>query len=355
MTELLRELVEIESPSGNSEAIRRVGAVVAERLEALGAVVSFDGDHLQAELDGEGEPVLVLGHLDTVWPRGTLAEMPFRIEDGSAFGPGAYDMKAGVVAILAALEEARPGHRPVRLFLGADEETGSLESRPLIERAAEGVAAALVAEPCLPGGGLKTARKGLGKFYVSVKGIAAHAGTNPGDGASAIEELARQVLNLHDLADEERGISINVGIVEGGTRMNVVAAEAEAQVDVRIRHRADADGVEDAIMGLQPELDGTEVHVEGGYTRPPLEPDEATARLVERARRHARDLGLGELREGASGGGSDGNIVGALNVPVLDGLGPDGGGAHANDEHVVLASIPQRAALIARLLEDPGV
>ena len=237
MTAFLQELVEIESPSGDGEAIRRSGRSSPSGSTALGAKVTSQGDHLQASLDGDGAPLLVLGHLDTVWPRGTLEEMPFRIEDGCAFGPGAYDMKAGIVAVLAALEQARPGHRPVRLFLGADEETGSLDSRPLIERAAAGVAAALVAEPCLPGGGFKTARKGLGKFHIRVKGIAAHAGTNPGDGASAIDELARLVLHLNELADKERGISINVGLVEGGTRMNVVAADAEASSTSESRTR----------------------------------------------------------------------------------------------------------------------
>jgi glutamate carboxypeptidase len=356
MTELLRELVEIESPTGDEDGIVRAAIIVLEHLDELGAGITVhEGGHLEAELDGEGDPLLVLGHLDTVWPRGTLEAMPWRVEDGLAFGPGAYDMKAGVVAVLAALQQARPGRRPVRLFLGADEETGSVGSRPLIERAAAGVAAALVAEPCLPGGGVKTARKGLGKFRVGVRGIAAHAGANPQDGASAIDELARQVLRLHALTDEEHGITVNVGLVQGGTARNVVAPEAAALVDVRIVHAEDAERVEAAIRGLRPELDGTEVRVEGGWTRPPLEPDESTARLVERARAHARELGLGELREGRSGGGSDGNLVGALDVPVLDGLGPDGGGAHAEDEHVLLASIPQRAALIARLLEDPGV
>jgi glutamate carboxypeptidase len=354
MVELLRRLVEIETPTGHHAALRRAGAVVADRLDAIGADVHQRGEHLLAELDGDGDPLLVVGHLDTVWPVGTLEGMPFRVRDGRAFGPGTYDMKGGVVALVAALEHTRPGRRPVRLFLGGDEETGSRDGRRLLELAADGVAAALVAEACLPGGAMKIARKALGKFRVSVRGIAAHAGTNPEDGASAIDELARQVLHLHALSDEERGISVNVGVVEGGTRSNVVAADAEAVVDVRVAHAADERRVEAAILGLTPELDGTEVAVRGGYTRPPLEPSEATRRLVHQAQRHARALGF-ELDAGASGGGSDGNLVGALGVPVLDGLGPDGGGGHAAYEHIILSTLPRQAALIARLVEDPGL
>jgi glutamate carboxypeptidase len=352
--ELLRELVELESPTGEIEPLQRLGARLAEELDGLGADVEPHGLHLQAELDGDGEPLLLLAHFDTVWPLGTLEEMPFRIEGDRAHGPGAYDMKAGIVTILAALREAGPRRRAVRIFLGADEERGSLESRILIERASEGVAAGLVLEPCLPGGGLKIQRKGLGKFHVTVKGIQAHAGTNPDAGASAIDELARQVLRLHELSDDERGIHVNVGTFEGGIAGNVIADRAEADVDVRIVHAEDAPELERKIRSLEPELDGTEIDVYGGYTRPPLEPSELTDRLLAKAQEHGRALGL-ELAAGGSGGGSDGNLVGALGIPVLDGLGPDGAGAHARHEHVLLPSLPQRIALLARLLADPGV
>jgi glutamate carboxypeptidase len=352
--ELLRELVELESPTGEIEPLQRLGRRLAEELEALGADVSFHGLHLRAELDGDGDPLLLLAHLDTVWPLGTLERMPFRLDGDRAWGPGAYDMKAGIVTIFAALRAAGRHRRAARVFIGADEEGGSLESRTLIARAADGVAAALVLEPCLPGGGVKIQRKGLGKFHVIVRGIPAHAGTNPGEGASAIDELARQVLRLHDLSDDERGIHVNVGVIEGGTRGNVVAERAEAAVDVRIVHAEDAPAVERRIRALKSELEGTEIEVYGGYTRPPLEPNEQTHQLVAKAQEHGRALGL-ELAVGGSGGGSDGNLVGALGVPVLDGLGPDGGGAHARDEHVLLPSMPERIALLARLLVDPGV
>jgi glutamate carboxypeptidase len=352
--ELLRELVELESPTGEIEPLQKLGRRLAEELEGLGAAVSFHGLHLRAELDGDADPLLLLAHFDTVWPLGTLERMPFRVDGDRAWGPGAYDMKAGIVTIFAALRGAGRDRRAARVFIGADEEGGSLESRTLIARAADGVAAALVLEPCLPGGGIKIQRKGLGKFHVIVRGIPAHAGTNPGEGASAIDELARQVLRLHGLSDEERGIHVNVGVVEGGTRGNVIAERAEAAVDVRIVHAEDAPELERRIRGLQPELEGTEIEVYGGYTRPPLEPSERTGQLVAKAQEHARALGF-ELAVGGSGGGSDGNLVGALGVPVLDGLGPDGGGAHALDEHVLLPSLPQRIALLQRLLVDPGV
>lgn len=351
---LLRRLVEIESPT-YSAGVERVAAAVAEELERLGGEVeALDGGHLQAELDGDGEPLLVVGHTDTVWPEDTLRTMPFRVDGDRAFGPGTYDMKGCLVVMIAAIGETGPGRRPIRVFLTADEEQGSRTAREALREAASGVAAALVVEPPTAKGDLKTARKGLGRFCVSIVGRPAHAGTNLLDGASAVEELAHQIIHLHALTDHERGISVNVGVVSGGTGENVVAAQAEARLDVRVVHRADMDVVEAALHSLTPMLDGTSLAVDGEWTRPPLERTPASALLFAKARDHARALGL-ELGEASSGGGSDANLIAAHGVPVLDGLGAEGAGAHAHAEHVRLDSIPVRAALLARLLADPGL
>jgi glutamate carboxypeptidase len=354
LLDLLRELVEIESPTF-STGVRAVAKRMAAELEALGARVSIDrGGHLLAELDGDGEPLLVLGHTDTVWPEGTLAKMPFRIEGDRAYGPGAYDMKACLVLAIEAVRLAGPRRRALRIFLTADEEQGSRTGRPLLEQAAEGVAGALVVEPTAPSGDLKTSRKGLGRFRLTVTGRPAHAGNNRKDGVSAIEELAHQVLALHALNDDETGLSFNVGVVHGGTSENVVAATAEGQIDVRVRSAADLERAERALGALEPTLEGATLAISGGWTRPPLERSPGSARLFAKAREHGLTLGL-DLKESSSGGGSDGNLVGALGVPVLDGLGVEGGGAHAVNEHVLLPSLPVRARLLARLFEDPGV
>jgi len=354
MIELLRALVEIESPTGDADGVAAVARRIAAELEPFGAEARFVGEHLRAELPGRGAPLLVLGHADTVWERGTLARLPFRVEDGRAYGPGSYDMKAGLVVMLGAIAAAGEERRALRVFVTADEEIGSLTARPHLEAAADGVAAAFVLEPPLANGDLKTERKGLGRFQVRVTGRAAHAGVGSPRVGNAIAELARQVVRLHELNDEERGISVNVGVIAGGTRDNVVPAEAEVRIDVRITRAGDAEPLERALRGLEPELDGTALEVTGGYTRPPLERSEGGGRLFAQAREHGRALGL-DLGEGSSGGGSDGNLVGALGVPVLDGLGALGAGAHADDEHVLVASLPERAALLARLLREPGL
>jgi len=353
LVSLVRELVEIESPT-YSPGVRRVAERVGDELERLGASVRIhDGDHLVADLEGQGSPLLVIGHGDTVWPEGTLASFPFRLDGERAYGPGSYDMKACVVVALEAIRLAGGGRRAIRFFLTADEEQGSRTARALLDEAAQGVAAALVVEPTTARGDLKTARKGLGRFRITISGRAAHAG-NPGDGVSAIEELAHQVLALHRLADAGRGLSFNVGVVRGGTSENVVAATAEADVDVRVSTKADLTLAEELLARLGPELDGTTIAVSGGWTRPPLERSPGSSRLFAQAREYGRELGL-DLRESSAAGGSDGNLVGAAGVPVLDGLGVEGGGAHAVTEHVLLASLPVRAQLLARMLEDPGV
>jgi glutamate carboxypeptidase len=352
--DLLRELVEIESPT-YSPGVRRVAEVCARELEALGGVPRFlEGDHLVADFDGDGAQLLLVGHTDTVWPEGTLATMPFRVEGDRAYGPGVYDMKGCLVVLFEAIRLAGEGRRALRVFLTADEEMGSRTARPHLEREAEGCAAAFVVEPPGASGNLKTARKGLGRFRLTVTGRPAHAGTHRKDGVSAIEELAHQVLALHNLNDPERGVSVNVGVIRGGTSENVVAAEAQADVDVRVPRHEDRERLEATLAALEPRLQGASIEVGGGWTRPPLEPSPGAERLFANAREHGRGLGL-ELDAESSGGGSDGNLVGAVGVPVLDGLGAEGGGAHAPDEHVLLESIPLRARLLSLLLIDPGL
>jgi len=347
MIELLRELVEIESPTGHTAELRER---MAAELRALGGEVSFDGDHVRAYFAGAGGPLLLLGHVDTVWPRGTLGTMPWRVEDGRAFGPGSYDMKGGLVVMLEAIRRAQTD-RALRVLLTADEEIGSPTARKVIARAAEGAAAAFVCEPPDSRGNLKTARKGIGRFRLRITGRPAHAG-DPKNGASAIEELARLTLRLHALTDAS-GVSANVGVVAGGTRENVVAAEATAWVDVRVPTMAERDRLDAFLQGLEPETPGTSIELEGGWTRPPLERSEGAGILFERACEYGRALGL-DLHEVSAAGGSDGNLVGALGVPVLDGLGAEGAGSHATDEHVLVDSLPVRADLLAAILRDPG-
>jgi glutamate carboxypeptidase len=352
---LLRELVEIESPT-YSPGVHHVAARMADELDALGGRVRIlDGDHVVAELDGAGEPLLLLGHTDTVWEEGTLETMPFRVGNGVAFGPGVYDMKGGLVLMLEAIRQASPERRrALRVFLTADEEHGSRTAREPMAEAARGVAAAFVVEPPTAKGHLKTARKGLGRFHVAITGRPAHAGTSLAEGASAVEELAHQIVRLHRLTDHERGVSVNVGIVHGGTRENVVAAYADARLDVRVSQRADRERLERTLRNLKPAIEGTSIEVDGEWTRPPLERTPAGARLFARAREIGRGLGL-DLQEASSGGGSDANLVGALGIPVLDGLGVEGRGAHAHDEQIRLDTLPVRTSLLAGLLENPGL
>jgi glutamate carboxypeptidase len=354
MLELLEELVEIESPA-YSPGVRAMAERMAREFEGLGGDAEvLDGHHLVANFAGSAPTLLVLGHTDTVWPVGTLAAMPFSIEGRRAYGPGTYDMKASLVVLLEAIRRAGTRRRALRVFLTADEEMGSRTGRPLLEAAAGDAAGALVVEPPTPTGDLKTARKGLGRFELVVSGRPAHPGNDRAKGASAIEELAHQILALHALNDEARGISVNVGVVRGGTAENVVAAEAAASIDVRFAHAGDEPALERVLASLETTVPGTTLRLGGGWTRPPLERSVGAGLLFAKAREHGRALGL-DLHEAASGGGSDGNLVGALGVPVLDGLGAEGAGAHAPDEHVLLDSIPVRAELLAALLRDPGV
>jgi glutamate carboxypeptidase len=290
--------------------------------------------------------------MDTVHPVGTLATLPFAVTGDAVRGPGAYDMKGGLAVALAALDllaRARRAPRTELLFLiSCDEEVGSGSSRVLIERSARSARAALVLEPCVPGGAAKTRRKGIAAFQVTVGGRAAHAGVEPEAGASAVHELSALVGRIRALEDREGGTTINVGVISGGTRSNVVAAHAQAEVDVRFWSAAEAERVERGLRALAPSDPRCRVSAEGGVNRGALERTEASAQLFTAAREVAAAQGW-RLEEGATGGASDGNLTSAVGCPTLDGLGPDGGGAHSLDEHVKRADIARRIALLAGL------
>jgi glutamate carboxypeptidase len=362
LRQAIERLVRLESPTSDKPAVDRCGAELARQLEALGGRVrevacADSGNHLVAEF-GEGRrPVLLLGHFDTVWPVGQLDDMPLVERDGRLFGPGILDMKAGIGVGMLALRAAatvagaRPPH--VVFLLTADEETGSPSSRALIEDAARRSSAVLVLEPALAGGALKTSRKGCGQFEVVVTGIAAHAGIEPENGANAILELCHQLLRIERMQDAGRGTSLTVCLASGGTRANVVPAEARATIDARAFLADEARRVTDALAGLRADRPGTTVRVSGGFDRPPLERNASVLRLYEMAQAVGRALGI-QVAEGSTGGASDGNFTAALGVPTLDGLGGIGDGAHARHEHVDLGALASRAALVAGLIQEIG-
>ena len=361
--ELLRALVETESPTGDEDAnlavarllegeFVRVGAQV-EHFPAPGLGVHLMGRFTGTSTDGRA-PVLLLGHMDTVHNVGTLRRLPFGVSDGKVWGPGSYDMKAGLAASLLALRLlAEKGGGPasdLSFLITCDEERGSRDSRPLIEKEARSSRAALVVEPSVPGGAVKSRRKGVGAYELRVDGKAAHSGIEPGRGASAVYELARQVTWMYGLAKPEIGTTLNVGVIAGGTRDNVVADLAHCTVDVRFWTRAEAERVDRALREGQPFDDRCKLSLGGGVNRWALEETAESVRLFETARNLAAGLGF-EIGPGESGGASDGNIASAVGCPTLDGLGPDGAGAHTLEEHVLLEDLPRRIALMAGLFE----
>ncbi len=364
MVDMLRSLVLAESPSHVPEAQAAVQNILREALIDTGFRVrkirgQRSGGHLFARPENRkrGQPFqLLLGHCDTVWPVGTLSRMPFEQRGECLYGPGVYDMKAGLVQAIFALRALRacdlqPAVTPV-LLLNSDEEIGSHESTPLIVRLARRCDRAFVMEPALgPEGHLKTTRKGVGRFVIRVQGRAAHAGLDPGMGASAILELSHVIQELFALNDPERGITVNVGTIDGGLRPNVVAPESSAQVDVRVATQEDAREIERAIHALQPTTPGTELQITGHIGRPPMETTWRNHELWRRARQAAAELGL-EVQNAMAGGGSDGNTTSQYTA-TLDGLGAVGEGAHARHEHVLIPHLSRRAALLARLLLDP--
>ena len=364
MVDLLLDLVRDESPShdaaSQAEPIRKLTAAfedVGLRVRHVRGRTS--GGCLLATMPQRGRGMrgqLLLGHCDTVWPIGTLADMPAEVRDGRLYGPGSYDMKAGLVHMIFALRALRdvgltPAVPPL-VFINSDEEIGSGDSTPHIRRIAATCDRAFVLEPSLgPEGRLKTARKGVGRFLVTVDGRAAHAGLDPEHGRSAILEMAHVVQSLFELNDPASGVSVNVGTIEGGTRPNVIAAQSRAVVDIRVLDHEHAERLERAVNELQPVTPDTTLRVEGGFGRPPMEHTPGNRTLWVRAQQAADELGV-DLQEGTAGGGSDGNTT-SLFAPTLDGMGAVGAGAHALHEQVELEPMPARVALLARLMLEP--
>ena len=363
--ETIGEYVKEETPTDEKKRLDAFAARLAERfasagLEAETIANQRRGDHVRARFQIPGHvaqaassPALILCHYDTVWPVGSLDTHPFRVDDqGWAYGPGIFDMQSSLALAEYVLRGVQSLNlrlpRPVTVLATSDEEVGSQTSRALIEEEAREAAYVLVLEPPLPGGVLKTTRKGGAHYALSITGRAAHAGVEPEKGVSAVQELAHQVVALHSLTDMEAGTTVNVGVVAAGTRPNVVAAHAKALVDVRAWTGAEMERVNNEIMGLEPFVPGIQLEVSGGVNRPSLERS-VTGSLFEQAKAIGQTLGL-DLQEGGTGGGSDGNLTGALGVPTLDGLGIPGEGAHADHEHIEVDKIGERAGLLTALL-----
>jgi glutamate carboxypeptidase len=359
---LLRRFVEIESPSTDKLAVDQMGKAVAGELVHLGAQVEFvpqqaAGDIIIGRWTGgqTGSPILTMCHMDTVFPHGTLDKMQFREQDGKLYGPGVEDMKGGIVMLLTVMrllqEKGSLLKRPITAIFTGDEEIGSGASRGLIEDLARRSSLVLCLEPSLPDGELKTWRKGVGDFEVIARGRAAHAGADHQQGRNAIEELAYHIPAIQKLTDYERGTTVNVGLISGGTASNVVPEEARMIVDLRVMDAGEADRILAFLQSLHPALDGTSIEVSGGLNRPPMPRDERMIATFQKAQAIAARLGV-ELKESGTGGGSDANFVAPLGIPVLDGLGVQGGGAHSEREYMVLNTLPQRMAVLAALLTE---
>ncbi len=351
----IEELVTCESPSSDAAALARSTDLVADLGKRhLGVaperLVTGGRTHLRWRLGAGPARVLLLGHHDTVWPLGSLGTHPFGVTGGALRGPGCVDMKAGLVLALHALAELNVP-AGVTLLVTSDEELGSPTSRELVEREAAGCAAALVLEAAAAGGALKVERKGVSRYRVRAHGRAAHAGLEPERGVNATVEVAHQVLAIVALADPGRGTTVTPTQATSGTSANTVPATAEVAVDVRVRDAAEQGRVDAALRSLRPVLPGARLEVTGGPNRPPMAAT-ASAALMRRAARVAERLGLPAPSGAAVGGGSDGNFTAGIGTPTLDGLGAVGGGAHADDEHVLVEALPARAALIAGLIAD---
>jgi glutamate carboxypeptidase len=357
----LQQLVITESPSEDKVAVDACVSLVEGWAAALGGKTKrhrqkLYGDLLQVRFgQAKGKPVLLLGHLDTVWPIGTIKKMPFRVKDGRAWGPGTLDMKAGVVMALTALEmlqEASLLNRPVILLLVSEEEIGSPVSRAMTEKIAATCDSVFVLEPAQGlNGAYKTSRKGVGNFQLKVDGVAAHSGVDFSRGHSAILELARLINQVSAFTEEKIGLTVNPGIVGGGTRSNVVAAEAWAEVDIRIARVADAERIEKKFRKLKVTDKACKLTIEGGLNRPPMERKAGTVRLFQQAAKHAEEIGI-PLEEAATGGGSDGNFTAALGIATLDGMGAVGEGAHAEHESILVEHLAPRTALLAAMIAN---
>jgi glutamate carboxypeptidase len=363
IVDTIRELVAIESPSDNKQSVDRIAALLAAKFEALGGRTQLHrskdlGDSLQIDFPGKANhrPVLLLGHYDTVYPLGTLANMPCKIENGHLHGPGVLDMKSGLALMLHAIEALqvwrRELPRPVTVFLVSDEEVGSYSSRRITEALAKKSAGVLVLEPAAGlRGAVKTARKGVGEYTLRVQGVAAHAGLDPGKGHSAILELARQITVIAKLNNLRQGLSVNPGVIQGGTRTNVIAAEATVDIDVRIKSAKQAAGIDRKLRSLKPFDKHCKLEMTGGINRLPMERTAGVAALYKKAREISAQVGW-KLEEAAVGGGSDGNFTAGLGIPTLDGMGGVGEGAHAVHEYIVISELPRRALLLAGMIES---
>jgi glutamate carboxypeptidase len=362
LLDLTRKLVQAESPSDSKSAVDSCAALAGAHLKQLGARVKvhrqpLHGNALEARFGPRAsarlaaKPILLLGHLDTVWPLGTLRSMPCRVRNGRLWGPGTLDMKAGVAMACAALEllmEADLLHREIILLLNGDEEIGSPASRPITENLARQCSAVYVLEPA-QGLAYKTARKGIGDWHIHVKGVAAHAGVDFEKGANALLELARVIETVSGWTDLKRGLTVSVGAAAGGTKSNVVPDHAQADIDVRIPRLADAARIARKFAALRPDDPRCTLTVTGQINRPPMERSRGGVRLFHKAQTLARELGF-ELNEAATGGGSDGNFTAALGIPTLDGMGAVGEGAHAPHESVFVEHLAPRTALLAAML-----
>jgi len=363
LVETIREFVGIESPSDNKLASDRLGALLAAKFEALGGRARIHrtsdyADNIQIDFRGRdsAKPVLLLGHFDTVYPLGTLSKMPCQTLDGRLHGPGVLDMKSGIALMMSAIEALKTWHgalpRPVTVFLVSDEEVGSSSSRKITESLAKESAAVLVLEPAAGNqGAVKTARKGVGDYFLDVKGVAAHAGLDPGKGHSAIVELARQIGVIAKFNDLKNGITVNPGVIRGGTRTNVIAAEASVEIDVRIKSAKQAKGLDREMHALKPFDKHCKLTVAGGINRMPMERNPGVVALYKKAQAIARQIAW-KLEEAAVGGGSDGNFTAGIGIPTLDGMGGVGAGAHAIHEHIVISELPRRALLLAGMIEN---
>src|SRR5579862_9388612 len=362
IVQTIREFVAIESPSDNKLAADRMGALLAATFETCGGRARVHraedyGDNIQIDFPGreKKKPVLLLGHLDTVYPLGTLASMPCRVDNDRLHGPGVLDMKSGIALMLHAIEALQAWHtglpRPVTVLLVSDEEVGSYSSRQITMALARQSAAVLVLEPAGPRGAVKTARKGVGEYFLTAHGIASHAGLDPGKGHSAILELAHQITKIWQWNDLKRGLSINPGVIRGGTRTNVIAAEAVIEIDVRIKRAQQAAAIDRRFRALKPVDKHCKLAIRGGINRLPMERNAGVIALYKKAKSLATHINW-KLEEAAVGGGSDGNFTAGIGIPTLDGMGALGDGAHAIHEHIIISELPRRALLLAGMIES---
>lgn len=362
MLQLIERLVNIDSGSYVKEGIDEVGSILKEKYEELGFVVDVkeekeNGNNLVIQhRDAKDPKIILVAHMDTVFPKGTVAERPFRIEGNRAYGPGVVDMKSSLVELLYAIkaleQSGSEAIKNVQIILNGDEEIGSVTSRPLIEQLSQGKEYALVMEPARKDGSLVSARRGGGRYTLIVKGKAAHSGIEPEKGRSAIEELAFKIIQLHSLTDHEKGISVNVGLIEGGSSVNTVSASAVAHVDIRISEMEQAEYLKEKIHEIcsKTEVDGTKIFLEGDISRPPMEYNEQTESLLQIIQDVGKEIGI-SVRDTATGGGGDASFTSASGVATIDGLGPVGGNAHSEREYLEIDTLPERTLLLAKTIE----